>query len=735
VDPLQVGDPSRVGRYRLLGRLGEGGMGRVYLGVSPGGRKVAIKVVHYRFANNQEFRRRFAREVAAARRVGGFHTAPVVDAAPDANPPWMATAYIAGPSLADAIAQRGPLDEAEVRELGAALAEGLMAIHDCGIIHRDLKPANVILADDGPRIIDFGIAKAADASAITAPHAFIGTPAYMSPEQLNAQDLTPLSDVFALGTVLAYAATGHDAFEGPVIPAVMNHILNDPPNLDSLAEGLRDIISACLDKDPRNRPSPDDLLARFSPPDVSPPDVASDPARQGEQEEQDLPPRATGNGPETETAPRQAAPAEPVPQETESRVVLAPEARPEARPEAPARGRRYRGYWRLAIPVAAVAATAGGITALILLLPGSHLAQGPTTGPTATQHPTTSGPTTGKTSASTPPASRSAATFVKATATLAATMKNHPPGDDDSAAFDPKSKILAVGGTVYDSSANPVEGRTFLWNTATKKVTAILIDPGGSGVNSVAFAPNGTTLATADSNGNTYLWNIATKSMIATLPDPTSGGASSVAFAPNGTTLATGDRNGITYLWNTATKTITATFHAPNGGLVISVAFAPGGTTLATGTVTEKRTGSTYLWSTTTKKITGILHDPASGGADALAFAPNGTTLAVGDGNGSAYLWNTATKTITATLNDPSAFEVEAVAFAPDGTTLAAGDFYGYTNLWNTTTDRITATFHSPSISVEWVAFSANGLTLATGASHYNFNSSTYLWHITYHRS
>ena len=160
-------------------------MGRVFLGTSRGGRKVAIKVVHPHYASDLEFRRRFAREVAAARQVGGFHTALVVDADPDAEPPWMATAYIPGPSLADAIAQRGSLGPTAVRELGAALAEGLATIHACGIIHRDLKPGNIILADDGPRIIDFGIAKGADTTSLTGTHGVIGTLRYMSPEQLH----------------------------------------------------------------------------------------------------------------------------------------------------------------------------------------------------------------------------------------------------------------------------------------------------------------------------------------------------------------------------------------------------------------------------------------------------------------------------------------------------------------------------------------------------------------------
>src|SRR5579859_7892736 len=190
MDVLQPGDPAAVGGYRLLGRLGSGGMGQVYLGTSPSGRKVAVKLIKPEYARTPHFRERFAREVSAARRVGGFHTAAVVDADPGADPPWMATAYIPGPSLADAIAMRGPLDRAAVRALGAALAEGLAAIHACGITHRDLKPSNVILADDGPRIIDFGIAKGADATAITAPDALIGTLRYMSPEQLDGLDTT-----------------------------------------------------------------------------------------------------------------------------------------------------------------------------------------------------------------------------------------------------------------------------------------------------------------------------------------------------------------------------------------------------------------------------------------------------------------------------------------------------------------------------------------------------------------
>ncbi len=167
MDSLQPGDPVAVGGYQLLGRLGTGGMGQVFLGSSPGGRRVAVKLIHSDYARTSQFRARFAREVEAARRVGGFHTAPVVDADPDADPPWMITAYIQGQSLQEVVDERGPFGLERLRALAAGLAEGLGAIHACGLVHRDLKPANVIMAEDGPRIIDFGIARATDVSALT----------------------------------------------------------------------------------------------------------------------------------------------------------------------------------------------------------------------------------------------------------------------------------------------------------------------------------------------------------------------------------------------------------------------------------------------------------------------------------------------------------------------------------------------------------------------------------------
>ncbi|EST30579.1 serine/threonine-protein kinase [Streptomyces roseochromogenus] len=264
--PLDVDEPATVGPYRLLGRLGSGGMGRVYLGRSAGGRTVAVKIVHPHFALDEEFRARFRREVAAARRVGGAWTAPVLDADPDAPVPWVATAYAAGPSLAAAVTDTGPLPAHTVRALGAGLAEALTAVHELGLVHRDVKPSNVLLTLDGPLLIDFGIARATDGTAsLTSTGVSIGSPGYMSPEQILGKGATGAADVFSLGAVLTYAATGEPPFRGDSSAALLYQVVHEAPELGSLAGELRDIAAACLAKDPSARPTPAELAHRLAP--------------------------------------------------------------------------------------------------------------------------------------------------------------------------------------------------------------------------------------------------------------------------------------------------------------------------------------------------------------------------------------------------------------------------------------------------------------------------------------
>ncbi|MFD6935493.1 serine/threonine-protein kinase [Streptomyces goshikiensis] len=258
MQPLEAGEPRTIGAYRLLGRLGAGGMGRVYLGRSAGGRTVAVKIVHPHFASDEEFRARFRREVEAARRVGGEWTAPVLDADPDAPVPWVATGYVAGPSLDRAVASHGPLPQACVRAVGAGLARALVAVHGLGLVHRDVKPSNVMLTLDGPRLIDFGIARATDGTAsLTSTGVSIGSPGYMSPEQILGKGVTAAADVFSLGAVLAFAASGRPPFTGDNSATLLYKVVHEPPELGAIEPGqLRELVAACLAKTAADRPEP-----------------------------------------------------------------------------------------------------------------------------------------------------------------------------------------------------------------------------------------------------------------------------------------------------------------------------------------------------------------------------------------------------------------------------------------------------------------------------------------------
>ncbi|MFB4426206.1 serine/threonine-protein kinase [Streptomyces sp. QL37] len=341
---LRGGDPAEIGGYPLEARLGSGGMGTVFLARTSSGRPVAIKLIHQQFAGDDEFRIRFRQEVAAARRVSGAFTAAVVDAAPEAEQPWMATTYIEGNTLAQHIAAEGPLDGAELRRLAIGLAEALRDIHRVGVVHRDLKPSNVVLSPEGPRVIDFGISRAADQQTLTMTGRVIGTPPFMSPEQLQApRGVGPRSDVFSLGTLLVYSATGHGPFDADSPYMTAYQVVHEEPSLGAVPAALRAVVESCLDKEPEGRPSADELLVllRDLPSDLG----GTEAPATGASRTRDM---ITQHHSGAEATPAPAAPA----------------GRAAGGGGAPA-GRRLRRGWRPVLAAAvAVAAIGGGVAAM-----------------------------------------------------------------------------------------------------------------------------------------------------------------------------------------------------------------------------------------------------------------------------------------------------------------------------------------------------------------------------------
>ncbi|MER5553316.1 protein kinase [Streptomyces sp. NPDC002793] len=304
---LRREDPRVVGSFRLHRRLGAGGMGVVYLGSDRRGQRVALKVIRPDLAEDQEFRSRFAREVSAARRIRGGCTARLVAADLEADRPWFATQYVPGPSLHDKVMEEGPLPAAEVASIGAALSEGLVAVHEAGVVHRDLKPSNILLSPKGPRIIDFGIAWATGASTLTHVGTAVGSPGFLAPEQVRGAAVTPATDVFSLGATLAYAATADSPFGHGSSEVMLYRVVHEEPHLFDVHDALAPLVRACLAKDPEERPSTLQLSMRLK--EIAAREAQGlherrPPAQRGEQELD----RPTGRleGPYTEQSTRRA---------------------------------------------------------------------------------------------------------------------------------------------------------------------------------------------------------------------------------------------------------------------------------------------------------------------------------------------------------------------------------------------------------------------------------------------
>ena len=266
VRSLRRWDPDWIGPFAIIGRLGAGAMGQVFLARSTAGRLVAVKTIRVELAEEPGFRARFAREVAAARRVSGVFTAAVVEADPEADLPWLATAYVPAPSLSMLVRRCGPLPVPAVRWLAAGCAEALQSIHNAGLLHRDVKPSNVLVAPDGPRVIDFGVARAAERVQLTVTRGAPGTPAYMAPEQArDSSQASPASDVFSLGATLVFAATGHAPYRGETVMDILVRLATEPPDLAGVPAELTELVAACLERVPRERPTDGAILARLGP--------------------------------------------------------------------------------------------------------------------------------------------------------------------------------------------------------------------------------------------------------------------------------------------------------------------------------------------------------------------------------------------------------------------------------------------------------------------------------------
>ncbi|MGP4028731.1 WD40 repeat domain-containing serine/threonine protein kinase [Actinomadura sp. 3N407] len=598
---LRPQDPPSVGPYRLERRLGEGGMGQVFLGISPGGRQVAVKVIRAEHAADTRFRARFAREVEAARRVGGFYTAQVVDADPDAAEPWMATAYVPGPSLRDQITRDGPLTPDAVRRLGAALTEGLAAVHACGLVHRDLKPGNVIMSPDGPRIIDFGIARTADATTLTATGAVVGTYAYMAPEQIRADRAGPAADVFALGCVLAFAATGHAPFQAGSVPMIVQRIVAEPPRLDGMEGDLHDLVAACLDKDPGRRPALDEIGRRLTASPAVPPRriprraliagaAAATAAAIGvpaalllsrPDETPAKPPPYTPTGAPTETTVLVGRPLSPdhltfvegartlmavglravwywKPSTGEHKIIDMPEVLDYGTQALSADGRILAGCFdaHIAIGDAATGTTIRRIdlpdrpVSLALTADGARLAANH--GDTVDIWDVRTGRRTGP-------------RF----------------GDGVHLAYSPDGRLLAGG----RSQTGPI----WIWDTATGRTVAELDEPG---LMALTFSPDGTLIAgSIDYSHDVHLWDARTGRKIRTLRGHTEY-VRTLAFSPDGGTLASGGKDKTVRLWNTRTGASIATL-TDDTDEVSTLAFAPDGRSIAgatrSGTVRIRR--------------------------------------------------------------------------------------------------------------------------------------------------
>lgn len=654
--PLGPVDPSEAGPYRLEALLGAGGMGRVYLGRTPAGSAVAVKVVHREYAGDRAFRTRFEHEVAAARRVQGLYTVPVVDADLRADEPWLATAYVPGPSLQDAVAEYGPLPVDAAVGLIARVAEALQSIHAADVIHRDLKPSNIILTAEGPKVIDFGIARAADVTSVTGTGMLTGTPAYMAPEYIRGQTVTEAVDVFALGVVACFAVAGRPAFGAGSHHSVTYRILEQAPDLDDCPEPVRTVAARCLEKDPRRRPAPAEVVRLCHPPAttgnadgeghtvlspprtrtvISPAPVSPAPAGQAPAN-----PAAAGPAPGLHDAV--TAPESPATRQERGEGV-APGGPGDTAPVGSDAQPHPPSPDLLTTPVPSLPVLLGGVgvLALVVMLVVVFLPEHSDDSDTPS--------------------------VIEPVATVADFRQS---GSDVAVAFSPDGKTIAAGGG----------GKVELRDAADRTLRATFSqrDKSGKpvlGIPSLAFSPDGKLLAVGTDRGVVGLWDVAERRQVGLGHADHARTIDSVAFSPDGKLLAAGGGDGIR-LWDadSGKERMEEVAVLDDAASIDHVTFSPDGRTLASAGYNSfppvpSESYSVRLWDVAGRTARDTLHNSKK--IWGMAFSPDGKTLATTDEEYTVTLVNVAGGREEDALVDEADTQLRTVAFSPDGRTLA----------------------------------------------------------------
>ena len=753
---LGADDPEQLGDYTLAARLGAGGMGKVYLSHTLAGRPVAIKAIRPELADDPGFRRRFRREVAAARRVHGLYTAPVIDSEIDTTPLWLATAFVQGPTLSAAVSRHGTLPTSAVLLLAAGVAEALQAVHGEGIVHRDLKASNVLLAMDGPRVIDFGIARAVDSTALTNTGVAVGTPSFMSPEQALNKDVGPATDIFSLGQLVTYAAKSTPAFGEGQTYGVLYRIVHEEPDLDGVPEVLLPLLHRCLTKDPDKRPSLAEVIGLCR--------AASEGGilrRSGNW----LPDAITADITRHQDVPEQGATCHQlglagvakVPEGTQTQLpesptssgsLGSPELNDDAAADADAdaeTGAGVEGETGTGNGAGAETRTGAGVRADTGSSSGTEGGSGADHGPdakTGAGSPTSAPPPALSAShsdadnAGHPPSEASPPGPRKSTPPegMAAEAPEAPEAPEPvsptyRAASVPSAQRNTVGG---HSSGQPTskgktkasrERSTPTAGNAGQPPPANTPQPDRKPIRRRALLTLGATLL-AGAAGTTAVIGLredgddknpkdATPKEIAVTSTATFTGHKvqvyGVAFSPDGETLATASDDEVVILWNVETQNRAATLTGHKHS-VTAVAFSPDGKTLATACGDE----TVILWNVETRDRAATLNGHKNP-VNRVVFSPDGKTLAAASGVGVVILWNVETRDRAATL-DGHEYAVNGVVFSPDGRILATASEDGKVILWNVETrDRaVTLTGHED--CVNGVAFSPDGKTLATAS-------------------